>query len=115
MTYNFGSYLSTSRDYFDIDAMKSIDIIKGPMSTLYGGSALAGGIFMQTKDPSDFIRSDNNFGGEVKAGYRTTTRETLLSGTVAGRFNDKLSAFARLTYTTLMKSAIMPENPQVKK
>lgn len=99
MTYNFGSYLSTSRDYFDIDAMKSIDIIKGPMSTLYGGSALAGGIFMQTKDPSDFIRSDNNFGGEVKAGYRTATRETLLSGTVAGRFNDKLSAFARLTYT----------------
>ena len=99
MTYNFGSYLSTSRDYFDIDAMKSIDIIKGPMSTLYGGSALAGGIFMQTKDPSDFLRSDNNFGGEVKAGYRTATRETLLSGTVAGRFNDKLSAFARLTYT----------------
>ncbi|GGZ80442.1 heme/hemoglobin uptake outer membrane receptor PhuR [Ignatzschineria indica] len=99
MTYNFGSYLSTSRDYFDIDAMKSIDIIKGPMSTLYGGSALAGGIFMQTKDPSDFLRSDSNFGGEVKAGYRTATRETLLSGTVAGRFNDKLSAFARLTYT----------------
>ncbi len=99
MTYNFGSYLSTSRDYFDIDAMKSIDIIKGPMSTLYGGSALAGGIFMQTKDPSDFIRDDNRFGGEVKAGYRTATRETLLSGTVAGRFNDKLSAFARLTYT----------------
>lgn len=99
MTYNFGSYLSTSRDYFDIDAMKSVDIIKGPMSTLYGGSALAGGIFMQTKDPSDFLRADNKFGGEVKAGYRSATRETLLSGTVAGRFNDKLSAFARLTYT----------------
>ncbi|WP_157953476.1 TonB-dependent hemoglobin/transferrin/lactoferrin family receptor [Ignatzschineria cameli] len=99
MTYRFGSYLSTSRDYFDIDAMKSVDIIKGPMSTLYGGSALAGGIFMQTKDPSDFLRADNKFGGEVKAGYRSATRETLLSGTVAGRFNDKLSAFARLTYT----------------
>ncbi|WP_342386878.1 TonB-dependent hemoglobin/transferrin/lactoferrin family receptor [Ignatzschineria larvae DSM 13226] len=99
MTYSFGSYLATSRNYFDIDAMKSVDIIKGPMSTLYGGSALAGGIFMQTKDPSDFIRGDNRFGGEVKAGYRTATRETLLSGTVAGRLTDTLSAFARLTYT----------------
>ncbi|GGZ91989.1 TonB-dependent hemoglobin/transferrin/lactoferrin family receptor [Ignatzschineria ureiclastica] len=99
ITYSFGSYLATSRNYFDIDAMKSIDIIKGPMSTLYGGSALAGGIFMQTKDPSDFIRGDHRFGGEVKAGYRTATRETLLSGTVAGRLTDTLSAFARLTYT----------------
>ncbi len=99
ITYRYGSYLSTGRNYFDIDAMKSVDIIKGPMSTLYGGSALAGGIFMQTKDPSDFIREDHHFGGEVKAGYRTATRETLLSGTIAGRFNEQLSAFARLTYS----------------
>lgn len=99
ITYSFGSYLSTNRNYFDIDAMKSIDIIKGPMSTLYGGSALAGGIFMQTKDPSDFIKAGNNFGGEVKAGYRTGSRETLLSGTIAGQFTEKLSAFARITYT----------------
>lgn len=99
ITYSFGSYLSTNRNYFDIDAMKSIDIIKGPMSTLYGGSALAGGIFMQTKDPVDFIQAGKRFGGEAKVGYRTASRETLLSGTIAGKFTDKLSAFARVTYT----------------
>lgn len=100
-TYSFGSYLATNRNYFDIDAMKSVDIIKGPMSTLYGGSALAGGIFMQTKDPSDFIRDSKTIGGELKTGYRTASRETLLSGTIAGKLNDKLSAFARFTYTNL--------------
>lgn len=97
--FGFGDYLATSGNYFDIDAMKSIDIIKGPMSTLYGGSALAGGIFMQTKDPSDFIKEGNRFGGEAKVGYRTASRETLYSGTVAGQFTEKLSAFTRLTYT----------------
>lgn len=98
-TYDFGPYMSTSRNYFDLDAMKSVDLIKGPMSTLYGSSALAGGIFMQTKDPVDFIKVGNRFGGEAKIGYRSASNETLLSGTVANQFTDKLSAFARLTYT----------------
>lgn len=98
MTYSFGSYLDTNRNYFDLDAMKSVDIIKGPMSTLYGGSALAGGIFMQTKDPLDFIKEGKQIGGEAKVGYRSSADEWLLSGTVAGKFSDKLSAFTRLTY-----------------
>lgn len=97
--FKFGEYLATSGSYFDIDAMKSIDIIKGPMSTLYGGSALAGGVFMQTKDPSDFITEGQRVGGEIKIGHRTASRETLYSGTIAGKFTDKLSAFTRLTYT----------------
>lgn len=98
-SFSFGPYVSMNRAYFDLDAMKSIDIIKGPMSTLYGGSALSGGIFMQTKDPDDFIKDGKNIGGEAKIGYRTATRETLLSGTIAGHFTDKVSAFGRFTYT----------------
>ncbi len=98
-SFSFGPYVSMNRAYFDIDAMKSIDIIKGPMSTLYGGSALSGGIFMQTKDPHDFIQEGQKIGGEAKIGYRTATRETLLSGTIAGHLTDKVSAFGRITYT----------------
>lgn len=98
-SYSFGSYLSTNRNYFDIDAMKSVDIIKGPMSTLYGGSALAGGIFMQTKDPVDFLKEGAVVGGNLKVGYRSATNAKLYSGTIAGKLTDKLSAFARLTYT----------------
>lgn len=30
-TLKFGTYLDTNRNYFDLDAMKSVDIIKGPM------------------------------------------------------------------------------------
>lgn len=97
-TYSFGSYLGTNRNYFDLDAMKSVDIVKGPMSTLYGGSALAGGIFMMTKDPSDYIKPGEKYGGEAKIGYRSASRETLLSGTGAANFNNDLSAFLRLTY-----------------
>lgn len=97
-SYSFGSYLSANRSYFDIDAMKSIDIIKGPMSTLYGGSALSGGVLMETKDPSDFIKTGNKIGGEAKIGYRSASDEKLASGTVAGRLSENLSGFVRLTY-----------------
>ena len=99
ISYSFGSYLSTNKNYFDIDAMKSIDIIKGPMSTLYGGSALAGGLFMQTKDPSDYFKDGKRIGGDLKVGYRSASNEAQVSGTIAGQLTDKLSVFVRGTYT----------------
>lgn len=93
-SYSFG-YMNIGRGYFDIDAMKTVDVIKGPVSMLYGSSALAGGIFMQTKDPEDFIQKGNRYGGEIKLGYNTAERDQLMTLTGAAKFTDELSAFAR--------------------
>lgn len=96
--YSFGRDVKTNRHFFDLDVMKEVNIIKGPMSTLYGGSALAGGVFMQTKDPEDFIKEGNQWGGQVKLGYHTSNREWHTALTGAGRFTEELSSFIRLTY-----------------
>lgn len=97
-SYTFGSYMSMGRGYFDIDAMKSVDVIKGPVSMLYGSSALAGGIFMQTKDPEDFIQAGNRYGLEAKYGYNTVDRDSLVTLTGAAKATDELSGFIRTSF-----------------
>ncbi len=97
-SYSNQGYLNTGRNYFDIDAMKTIEVVKGPLSTLYGSSAIAGGVFMRTKDPADFLQEGQTIGGEARIGYTTRDRSPVVSGTVAAKFNDQVSAFIRGTY-----------------
>lgn len=95
--YEFGRDVSTNRNFFDLDAMKLVDVVKGPMSTLYGGSALAGGVFMRTKDPEDFIAPAETVGGEARLSWQSRSREFLAGVTLAAHLGDDLSAFIRLT------------------
>ncbi len=96
-SFTFGEYLKVDRGYFDIDSMKSIDVIKGPISMLYGSSALAGGIFMRTKDPIDFIQDGNRYGGEVKLGFQSASRNRYTTLTGAVKFTDEISGMIRGT------------------
>jgi hemoglobin/transferrin/lactoferrin receptor protein len=51
---NFGASTYT-RDFVDYDALKRIEIIRGPASALYGSDALGGVVSFITKDPSDYL------------------------------------------------------------
>ncbi len=54
----------------ELDTLTSIEINKGPSSTLYGSDAMAGVVVLKTKDPSDILKTDgdeNRFG--IKSGY----------------------------------------------
>ncbi len=54
----------------ELDTLTSIEVNKGPSSTLYGSDAMAGVVVLKTKDPSDFLKTDgdaNRFG--IKSSY----------------------------------------------
>lgn len=54
----------------EIDTLTSLEVNKGPSSTLYGSDALGGSVVMKTKDPSDVLVTDGDehrFG--IKSGY----------------------------------------------
>ncbi len=53
---------SYGKDSFEVDDFKSVEIIRGPASVLYGADALGGAVLIQTKDPSDYTGGkDGNF------------------------------------------------------
>lgn len=52
---------SYGKDSFEVDDFKSVEIIRGPASVLYGADALGGAVLIQTKGPGDYTGDDGNF------------------------------------------------------
>lgn len=43
------------KDSFETDSLKSIEIVRGPASVLYGADAMGGAVLLTSKDPKDYI------------------------------------------------------------
>ncbi len=70
--------------------IQQIEVIKGPIGSIYGRNAIGGAILVTTQKPS------NEFEGMIKAGYEVEGEEYNVSGYVSGPLvEDKL--FARIT------------------
>ena len=67
---NIGSPSSYTRDFFDIDSMKRVEIVRGPASALYGSDGLGGVVAYETKDPADYLEgTDKDWYASIKGGY----------------------------------------------
>lgn len=87
--YNSGySFLQSSRVMTDTEMFKSVEIVKGSASSLYGSDGIAGIAAFQTKDPTDFISDNKHLGGYVKLGYASDTNEFSESVALANKFGD---------------------------
>ena len=67
--FSFGAQSVGRGDYADLDLIKSLEILRGPASPLYGSDGLAGAVSFTTKDPEDFLSGDAHFGGRARFGY----------------------------------------------
>ena len=67
--FSFGPLVVGRGDYLDLDIIKSVEILRGPASALYGSDGVAGAVSFVTKDPDDFLSDGENFAGRVRASY----------------------------------------------
>jgi hemoglobin/transferrin/lactoferrin receptor protein len=67
--FSFGAQSVGRGDYADLDLVKSLEILRGPASPLYGSDGLAGAVSFTTKDPEDFLKAGYSFGGRARVGY----------------------------------------------
>jgi len=82
-------YFKGSRNGVDIEALKSVEIVKGADAILSGSGSLAGAVNMTTKDADDFLTVDGNdsaFG--LKTGFSSENSESMVSLTAANRTGD---------------------------
>jgi hemoglobin/transferrin/lactoferrin receptor protein len=79
--FSFGPFLSSRRDFVDIDALKSVEIVRGPGSSVYGSTAIGGVVNFITKQPIDYLQG-NSIAGSAKVGFSSvdsSTNTTFLS------------------------------------
>ncbi|MFT4254068.1 MAG: TonB-dependent hemoglobin/transferrin/lactoferrin family receptor [Caulobacter sp.] len=82
--YAFGAQSVGRGDYVDLDVLKSVEIVRGPASALYGSDGLAGSVNFFTKDPSDVLGA-KDFAARGRVGYSSADESWSESALVAGR------------------------------
>lgn len=87
--FDFGSFSSASRNSVDVDTLKSVEILRGPASSLYGSDAIAGVVSYITKDPEDYLSlTDKPVYGSLKGGYASADNSWFGTATVAAGRGD---------------------------
>lgn len=82
--FSFGPNLSSRRDFIDIDLIESLEIVRGPASTLYGSDAIGGVVAFTSKDPIDLLEDGQDLAVRFKSGYASQSNEWANSIMLAG-------------------------------
>ena len=95
-SFAFGAQSVGRGDHVDLDTLKSVEIVRGPASALYGSDGLAGSVSFITKDPSDIVKAGETFAGRARIGYASADESWTESVLLAGQ-SDRWEGL--LTYT----------------
>lgn len=95
--FTFGAQAVGRGDYQDLDLMKSVEVLRGPASALYGSDGVAGAVSFTTKDPADFIKAGVEAGGRLRGFYGSADDSVGATAVGAGR-SGRFSAMIAYTY-----------------
>ncbi|ODN68058.1 TonB-dependent hemoglobin/transferrin/lactoferrin family receptor [Methylophaga muralis] len=73
--------------FLDPELIKSVEVVKGPSSALWGSGALGGVISQNTIHAADLLGT-KDFGGFIKQGYHSNSDKWLTTAALAGRFEN---------------------------
>ncbi|MEM1194551.1 MAG: TonB-dependent hemoglobin/transferrin/lactoferrin family receptor [Pseudomonadota bacterium] len=72
--FAFGGQDAGRGDYTDVSLVKSVEILRGPASALYGSDGVAGVVSFTTADPVDVLGSEE-FGGFARSQFSSEDNE----------------------------------------
>ena len=91
--YEYGGYYNIGQsEYVDFSFLKSIDIFKGSLSSLYGAEALGGLIYYRTLEPYDILKSGSSFNAEIPYNYFSEDDGRAISNKMSLKLSNNLSA-----------------------
>lgn len=73
------------RFFLDPELVRTVEVVRGPASALYGSGAVGGVLAFETVTAADLLREGEAFGGRVRSGYQSVNEEWLTSLTLYGR------------------------------
>lgn len=88
LAFSFGAINFGRGDYLDLDLYKTVEIVRGPASALYGSDGLAGAVSFLSKDPADFVSKSGDTYAALKTGYASANTGRMVSATLAGMQGD---------------------------
>lgn len=98
--FGVGPFNTSTRNMVDLDAMKRVEVLRGPASTLYGSDALGGVVSYVTKDPLDYLDlAVSPFYGGLKSLYASANDGWTNTATAAAGTRDVQGLVVYTYYT----------------
>ncbi|MBQ60449.1 MAG: TonB-dependent hemoglobin/transferrin/lactoferrin family receptor [Gammaproteobacteria bacterium] len=79
---------SYGRDSFEVDDLKSVEVIRGPASVLYGADALGGAVILNTKSPKDYVTEGDDTYFALRTAGSSADEQGKIGFTAATQQND---------------------------
>jgi len=107
--FSFGAQNVGRGNATDVGLIKSVEILRGPASALYGSDGLSGAVSFVTSDPVDFITDGNSFGGFARAQYSSADQEFSETVALAGQTANfsAMVAYSRRDFEELENKGII--------
>ena len=86
-------------DYVDLNTLKSVEILKGPASSLYGSDALGGVVSYRSLYPEDLLDADDTFKIELPFSYDGSSEK--ITGTTRIGIRDDEGGIEAVVVTTI--------------
>ena len=77
-----------SRLNVDPSLLKSVEVLRGPASLLYGSGAIGGVVALNTKNVDDLLAPEQSVGGRLRHGYQDANEGTSTGAAVFGRMGE---------------------------
>jgi len=93
-----------TRDLIDIPYMKSVEIMRGPASVLWGADALGGLVAFRTMDPQDLIRgNERGWGARLHTSFDSFTRSIVKTAMAGVTLSPNVEAIFSLSHGTALQ------------
>ncbi|MDL2194907.1 TonB-dependent hemoglobin/transferrin/lactoferrin family receptor [Shewanella algae] len=70
--------------FMDPELLSSVEVVRGPASSLWGSGAIGGVVSQNTKSAREMLDEGQSFGGYLKQGYETNGQRSKSSGAIYG-------------------------------
>jgi hemoglobin/transferrin/lactoferrin receptor protein len=107
--FTFGGQSVGRGDYVDLDLLKSVEILRGPASSLYGSDGLAGAVSFTTRDPDDFLSNGQAVAWRARVAYGSAD-ESWTGGLVGAFGGENWSAMIAHTQRDAHETETQGEN-----
>ncbi|MCB5174511.1 TonB-dependent hemoglobin/transferrin/lactoferrin family receptor [Microvirga lenta] len=96
--YQVSGHGANGTFYLDPELIGQVDLVRGPVSTVYGSGAIGGVVSFRTRNIDDILNPDETYGAVQKLGIGTNGAGVLTNSMVGARIGTAADVFGQFLY-----------------
>ncbi len=96
--YQVSGHGANGTFYLDPELIGQVDVVRGPVSTVYGSGAIGGVVSFRTRTIDDILNPDEKYGAVQRLGYGTNGAGIVTNSMVGARIGTAADVFGQFVY-----------------